>query len=331
MPGVEDLIPEHSLRNNGEGISSGTWFFIEACAGKRATLKLLLAALMLCSGCTPSGADTAPKRQPDWRTFRSIPSADHPIESRNSYRPQSNRFLVSDLKYETDSSLAGRLLGAVGLRIAFIDRHNGRWPIYESDNQPIKAIDLYTQPENWGTTSGICRVEKYQVSFSDDGTISSVSVTPRFAIEGPINSAQEFDSDREANLCKSVPASHAPSYFPADGALEAEALANLLVAAIDEAAQDGQLTYRLSCKSAFGGECLPGIRRYLGLLRLDRINETSRINCPYVTGPAEHCFTVKVDEGLIGPFPSYITVRGSTYMNHVKVFEVSIRQSSTIS
>jgi hypothetical protein len=292
---------------------------------------LAFIGILFCSSCLSVDADSTPHKTPDWRVYRSAPTQEHSREPLVNYRPSQGRFMFKDLKNENDVSLATRLLGAVGSRIEFIDRHWDRWQYYDGDDDPIEKLDLYSKPENWSSAFGICRVERYEISFSNTGGIESVTAKPRYGIEGPIFQKADFDWELSSDACGQVPRSHLPSYFPADDFLDAHDIAQILVVAIDEAAQPKKLTYKLSCNKFGGRECSPGIRTYLGRLRLDQIDEKTTINCAYTTAPEEHCFTVKVGGNRIGPFPKYITVRGSNYMSNVKVYSVEVREDTTIS
>lgn len=249
------------------------------------------------------------------------------------YAPTKGRFVFADLKYESDASLSQRLLGALSSRIVFIDRQKSRWRYYKSDNDPINRLTLFSQPEPWGSAFGLCRAERYEISFLGDGSIESVDVSPRYGVEGPIFQKQKNDSDwnkfRES-MCDEVLGSHTPTYFPVnDSVLDAKELAILLSLAVDEAGRDGNLSYDLSCKSFQGKECAKGIRQYISTLRLHEIDSVNKFNCTRARN--EDCFTVTVGEHQLGPYPKIITIKGTTYMNAFQVFSVSVIESFTMS
>ena len=271
--------------------------------------------------------------QPDWQKFRSVPSEQHVPEAPAGYTPTDGKFVFADLKYESGESLSRRLLGALASRIVFIDRQRDRWQYYQDDDEAIHEIELFSQPEPWGSAYGLCRIEKYEISFSEDGSISSVLVSPRYGVEGPIFQKSAFDWEEfRGPMCDEVPSSHTPSYFPtSESVLEAQDLAILLSIAIDEADRDEKLSYDLSCQSYRGEPCAEDIRRYLGGLRLHEIDSVSRLNCTRASAPEEDCFTVTVGEHELGPNPKYITIKGTTYMNEWEVHSVSVIESLTVS
>lgn len=269
--------------------------------------------------------------EPDWQAFRAVPAGDGVFQGVAGYGSAADRFSFRDLKREGDVSLARRLLGAVGERIAYIDRHKDRWQLYANDDAPVESVTLYSRPEAWGSAYGICRTEKYEIAFSADGSIDSVNVTPRFGVEGPIFQKDDFDWDHfYGAMCEKVPANHTPSYFPADDALEAQDLAIILSKAIFLAGQGGGLPFDLSCQSYNGSKCLSP-REFLAKLKLNEIDKTSGINCLFQEKPGDHCYTVTVGEGRLGAFPKELTVRGTTHMNEWRVYSVSIREGNTIS
>jgi hypothetical protein len=282
-------------------------------------------------GVSGSSSDSI-TNDPDWKSFRSTATNGGDFAGDVNYRPRPGSFLFRDLKNESDASLATRLLGEVGRRIVHIDRNRDRWQYYSSDDDPVESIALYSKPESWGSAYGICRSEKYEISFSGDGRIESVEVSPRYGVEGPIFQKYNFDWDFfRGRMCETVPGSHTPSYFPAENVLEAQDLAILLAKAIDLAGKNGKLSYNLTCQTYSGEACRPDIRAYLGKLSLKEIEKTSEITCPYAKGPGENCFTVTVGKGRLGPFPKMITIKGSTYMNDWKVHSVEVSEGFTVS
>ncbi|XAP79426.1 hypothetical protein ABC955_06520 [Citromicrobium bathyomarinum] len=270
---------------------------------------------------------------PDWKKFRSIPFDQDVPDAPAGYAPGDGKFLFSDLKYESDESLSRRLLGALASRIVFIDRQQDRWDYYQDDDEPIHQIELFSKPESWGSAYGLCRIEKYEISFSDDGKISSVVVSPRYGVEGPIFQKEGYDWDLfRGSMCESVLPSHTPSYFPAsESVLEAQDLSILLSIAIDQATRDGRLSYDLSCETYQGKACVDDSRRYLASLRLHDINSVNKLNCSRENSAEADCFTVTVGEHELGPYPKYITIKGTTYMNEWKVYSVSMVEGFTIS
>jgi hypothetical protein len=297
----------------------------------------------LCVACLLVGCSGEPSNElddkssayvePDWEKFRSVRFEQNTIEAPADYKPTEGRFLFADLKYESDDSLSRRLLGALASRIVFIDRQQERWRYYQSDDETIHEVELFSRPEPWGSAYGLCRIEKYEISFSDDGSISSVVVSPRYGVEGPIFQKDGFDWDEfRGSMCDVVPPSHTPSYFPvSESVLEAHDFAILLSIAIDQAGRDGKLSYDLSCQSYSGEGCVDDVRRYLAGLRLNEIDAVSRVNCSWASAPEEDCFTMTVGEHELGPYPKYLTIKGTTYMNDWKVHSVSVVEGFTVS
>ena len=295
-----------------------------------------LGILALCAGCgaQPVKFDWGKYQPPDWRKYQA-----RDIEPGNlvhspsdvSQRQDRGRVTFADLKNESDQSLAQRLLGAAGQRIAYIDRHRARWRFYQSDRDAAESIDLYTHPDALGSQYGLCGTEKYAITFDDSGHISTVSVTDRYGVEGAIFQKADFDWDRYNNvMCKSVPATHAPSYFAASDAESGLDLARILVAAIDLAHGSETLPYRLTCRG-YKQPCSGDIRKYIGDLRLEDIDAFDLSNCPLPGGPQALCYTVTTGEHRLGPFPKTITVKGSDYMNNVRVDSVDVNEGFTIS
>lgn len=302
----------------------------------RGLLPLWVAAFLIsCSYNSDEQLNEQPSNyvEPDWQKFRSEPFEQHALEAPLGYKPTEGKFVFGNLKYESDESLSRRLLGALASRIVFIDRRRDRWQYYQEDDEPIHEIELFSRPEPWGSAYGLCRIEKYDISFSDDGSISSVSVSPHYGVEGPIFQKDAFDWEEfRGPMCDDVPSSHTPSYFPVgESVLEAHNLAILLSIAIDQADSDEKLSYDLSCQSYSGEACAEDIRRYLGSLRLNEIDSVSKLSCTQASAPAEDCFTVTVGEHELGPYPKHITIKGTTYMNEWKVYSVSVVESFTIS
>jgi hypothetical protein len=301
---------------------------------QRVVISLLLFALCAVCGAKPTSFDWGKYQPPDWRKYQARefkPQDGFRSPSGTSQQPDRGRVTFADLKGESDQSLAQRLLGAVGQRIAYIDRHPNRWRYYQSDNDAAESIDLYTHPDALGSQYGLCGTEKYTVSFDDAGHVSSVSVEDRYGVEGPIFQKPDFDWDYYYKvMCKSVPASHAPSYFPASDGQPGLDAAMLLIPAIDLAHASGTLPYRLTCHG-YKQPCSGDIRKYVGDLRLEDIDKFDLSNCPLPGGPKEVCFTVETGEGRLGPFPKTITVKGSTYMNNPRVVSVDVDEGFTVS
>lgn len=302
-----------------------------------ATLYLLL----VCTACRPEGHaptkwDWSKYHVPDWRTYRARDAnlmAGTVVGPRAAQSVDSTPFTFHDLKTDTDQTLIQRLLGQVGERIAYVDRGKARWRYYRGENDPVEFIDLYTQPHAGGTQYGLCSAERYSVTFYR-GHIYKVSVAERFGIEGPIFQWPISDHDwsyYEDAMCKSVPLSHAPSYFPAPDVFTAQHVAMLLLPVIDLAGSPAPLPYRLTCRNADKRQCDDNVRRFLGALRLEDIDEFSLANCPLAIDLKSVCFTVKTGEGRLGPFPKWITVKGSTYMENIRVDSVEIDESFTMS
>lgn len=292
----------------------------------------VLCLTVACGDTTRSGLETNSQEyfEPSWEKFRSTPFSQRRPELPADYSPSAGRFVFADLKFESDESLSRRLLGELASRIVFIDRRVPRWQYYGSDSDPIHSVTLYSQPEPWGSAYGLCRIERYEVDFSDDGSVSSVDVSPRYGIEGPIFQKDNFDwDDFRGRMCDKVPANHTPSYFPvSDNVLDAHDLAILLSLAIDEAGRDGLLSYDLSCASYDGSECMSDVRDFLRDLRLHEINSVSARNC---IGDAYNCFNVTVGKSKLGPNPKHLTIKGTTYMNDWRVQSISIVEGYTIS
>jgi hypothetical protein len=300
---------------------------------QRHTIGLGVLALCASCGAKPTNFDWSRYQPPEWQKYQAQDVSNGKRAAPTVERlADRGRVTFRDLKTESDQSLAQRLLGAVGERIAYIDRHQERWRYYRGDNDAAEAVDLFTHPDALGSQYGLCGVEKYSVSFDDSGHISSVSADQRYGIEGPIFQKGNFDWERyEKVMCASVRASHAPSYFPASDSLVAQDVAMLLVPAIDLAASSEPLPYRLTCRDADNHPCRDDIRRYLGGLRLKDIDKFSLANCPLPRGPKAVCFTIETGNGQLGPFPKSITVKGSNYMNNVRVDSVDVDEGFTIS
>ncbi len=296
-------------------------------------------ASLICIACDSGrGAWNWQEYQPpDWRQYRAreanVPNVPpNPSPSRNGIG--GDRFTFGDLKSETDESLARRLLGEAGGRIAYIDRYWRRWNLYNGDDDGAERIDLYTRPYALGSQYGLCGVEKYSVEFDDEGRIRSVTVSQRYGVEGPIFQKSDFDWEHYSNvMCASVPATHAPSYFPATDSIMADRAAELLIVLFDLAASSEPLPFSLECRAwEERRDCGQGIREYLGQLRLEEIDEFSLVNCSLEdVSPHSVCFTITTGVHQIGPFPKHITVRGSTYMNNVRLDSVEVLESFTVS
>jgi hypothetical protein len=225
------------------------------------------------------------------------------------------------------------LLGENGKRIAYVDRQRDRWKYYLGDNDAIEEVDLYTHPDVLGSQYGLCGTEKYTFKFSDDGRISSVSMTERFGVEGDIFQKSNFDWNfYEHKMCADASAAHAPSYFPASDVFESQTISRLLVAVIDLSASTSKtLPFKLECRS-YDRRRSCNVREYLASIKLKDIDESSTINCP-ITPIRENqdCFTVKVGKNKLGAFPKYITITGSDYMNNVMIESVKVVESFTMS
>lgn len=301
---------------------------------QRVMIGLLLVALCVACGAKPTGFDWGKYQPPDWQKYQARnfkPQDGFRPPSGTSRQPDGARVTFADLKNESDQSLAQRLLGAVGKRIAYIDRHPNRWRYYQSDYDSPEPIELYTHPDALGSQYGLCGTEKYTIRFDDGGHVSSVSLEDRYGVEGAIFQKPDFDWDYYNNvMCKSVPASHAPSYFPAPDSSVAQDAAMLLIPAIDLARASGTLPYRLTCHG-YKQQCSGDIRKYIADLRLENIDKFDLSNCPLPGGPKEICFTVETGKGHLGPFPKTITVKGSTFMNNPRVDSVDVDEGFTIS
>lgn len=296
----------------------------------RPVLGCVLACLVFVSCRQSISNDNPVDFSPDWRTFRSTATEGGDVQRRDAGPRTDGLFTLGDLKKESDASLANRLLGQLGSRIVYIDRHRSRWRYYNGDSDTISHLTLFSRPQSWGSAFGICGTEKYEISFTESGEVESVQVTPRFGVEGPIFQRRDFDWDyARGRMCNDVPANHTPSYFPAPDAFAAHDLAILLSMAIDLAGQPGPLPFELSC-SGRGESCAPGLRQYLAELRLSDIDDTSQIGCTRIGDKREDCYTVTVGQGQLGPFPKRITIRGSTYMNDWKVRSVTVREGFTM-
>ena len=291
-------------------------------------------AVSLCGACgaKSTGFDWSKYQPPDWHRYQAqdVKSDGGPHATGVAEEPNAARFTFGDLKKESDQSLSRRLLGAAGQRIGYIDRHTNRWEYYRSDDHAVESIDLYTHPDALGSQYGLCGTEKYTIKFDEDGHISSVSVENRYGVEGSIFQRSDFNWEYYYSMCESAPASHAPSYFPASDSLAALDLAMLLIPAIDLAHNSGKLPYRLTCHG-YKQPCRGNIREYLGSLRLEDIDSFDLRNCPLPGGPKAVCFTIKTGDGQLGPFPKTITVKGSTYMNNVRVDSVDVEEGYTMS
>lgn len=305
-------------------------------------LRQLASCIFISVICMSCGARSAASawdhyQPPDWRRYRAenvdLPhSPPYPSSSQN-VPGREGRFRFADLRGESDDSLARRLLGEVGRRIAYIDRHRERWNLYQGDDDGVERLDLYTHPYALGSQFGLCGVERYSVEFDDQGRVESVAVSQRYGVEGPIFQKADFDWDHYYNvMCASAPATHAPSYFPATDALLADDAAELLIALFDLAGSPGTLPFSLECREWNRHACRGDVRAYLGTLRLHDIDEFSSANCPLGDVPPHSvCFTIIAGQHQIGPFPKYITVRGSTYRNDIRIDSVEVLESSTVS
>ena len=302
------------------------------------TIGLWLLAASTAGEATPQGFDWSGYEPPDWRLYQAkdASSLSHvPCGSGRGANARPDRTTFRDLKCESDESLARRLLGEAGERIAFVDRHKHRWYLYSAgDDAAAESIDLYTHPYPLGTQFGLCGVEKYSVKFGDDGRIKSVRVSQRYGVEGPIFQKSGYDWNQYRKvMCASAPAAHAPSYFPAKDSIEADDAAALLVVLFDLAASSGPLPFPLECRTWQGREaCSRDPRSFLGALRLNDIDELSLVNCRDTDDrPKSVCFTMTTGEFRLGHFPKYITVKGSTYLNKPRLDSVEVIESFTIS
>ncbi|HET9813008.1 MAG TPA: hypothetical protein VFP57_05050 [Sphingomicrobium sp.] len=303
----------------------------------RAAIGLLVIVLCASCGASQNKFDWAKYPMPDWRKYQASsvnPAAQDQNSSQLQQHSDLGRVTFGDLKSESDKSLAQRLLGEVGRRIAYIDRHRDRWRYYRSDGEAAESLDLYTHPDALGSQYGLCGTEKYFITFDDSGHISTVSVTQRYGVEGPIFqwpiSDQDWDNYYKI-MCASAAASHAPSYFPAPDSIAADNIASLLIPAIDLAASSKPLPYLMNCHMYDGSACRDDVRQYVGELHLDNIDELTLANCPLPGGPKAICFTIETGHGKLGPFPKMITVKGSTYMNKVRVDSVDVEEGFTVS
>lgn len=295
-------------------------------------IALTILSVLLWSCGQPKGSTNSEIPDPDWKLFQSSAVAESKFEGIPGYRPTEGKFLFRDLKAESDGDLSRRLLGAAGSRIAHVDRHKDRWQYYNDDGDAIESITLYTHPESWGSAYGICQTERYEIAFADDGMIQSISVDLRFGVEGPIFQKDNFDWDFYYDkMCEAVQANHTPSYFPAPDAVEAQDLAILLSKAIYDAGKAGPLPFRLSCVTKAVGQCPPETRSYLAQLRLAEIDETGEVNCDHADVAGQKCYTVVVGKNQLGPFPKWITIKGSTLDNRWLVYSVEVKDSFTIS
>lgn len=271
---------------------------------------------------------------PNWETYRAedqVPQRP-PLVSKASPPRDPGQFTFYDLKNEDDASLAVRLLGQNGKRITYIDRHPERWQYYSDDKAPIAIVDLYTHPSALGSQYGLCEVEKYSFRFDDYGKIESVDSGERFGIEGDIFQKKDFDWSKYKKMCDAAPASHAPSYFPAKDSIAAQDAALILATAIDViASSTAELPFRLTC-TRDKESCTSEVRTYLERVRLKDIDDFTVANCPvFGSKPEDVCFTIETGRNQLGPFPKYITVRGSTYMNNIRVDSIDVIESFTIS
>ena len=174
-------------------------------------------------------------------------------------------------------------------------------------------------PMRLARNTGFVELRSIRSASMTSGHVSTVSVEDRYGVEGAIFQKPDFDWDYYYKvMCKSVPASHAPSYFPASDSQTAQDAAMFLIPAIDLAHSSGTLPYRLACHG-YKQPCSGDIRKFIGDLRLEGIDKFDLSNCPLPAGPKEVCFTVETGEGRLGPFPKTITVKGSTFMNNPRV------------
>lgn len=57
----------------------------------------------------------------------------------------------------------------------------------------------------------------------------------------------------------------------------------------------------------------------------------SLANCPLQRGAEAVCFSIETGHSKLGPFPKTITVKGSTYMNKLRVNTMDVDEGFTIS
>lgn len=295
-------------------------------------LSLYALIAITCTSCDNQSASLGREahQSPDWRRYQAaavtLPTG--PNEPLRQYRPtQEDRFSFRDLKSESDESLARRLLGQAGRRIAYIDRHRERWRLYNGDDDGAESVDLYTHAFTWGTQYGLCVVERYAIEFDEGGRIESVNVSQRYGVEGPIFQTG-YDQEQRSRMCALAPPTHAPSYFPAPGSIAAYDAARLLIVVFDRAASPGPLSFPLRCRTQAGRDCAQNLRAFLGGTRLGDIDEFSHVNCPLRASPTGSvCFTIMMGRHRIGPFPNYITVRGSSVGDRIRIDSVEILES----
>src|SRR5947209_6889548 len=104
---------------------------------QRLIVGMCLLALCAACGAKPTEFDWNKYQPPDWRTYQARAVApDHTTPAGANFAAGRDAGTVTfhDLKTESDQSLARRLLGAVGQRIAYIDRHQDRWQYYREGN-----------------------------------------------------------------------------------------------------------------------------------------------------------------------------------------------------
>lgn len=299
-------------------------------------LSLHAVIAIMCTSCGDQSASLGREahQPPDWRRYQAaavtIPTGQS--EPLPQYQPaREDRFSFRDLKSESDESLARRMLGQAGRRIAYIDRHRERWRLYNGDDDGAESVDLYTRAFTWGTQFGLCVVERYAIEFDDGGRIESVNVNPRYGVEGPIFQTG-YDQEQHSRMCALAPPTHAPSYFPAPGSIVAFDAARLLTAVFDRAASPGPLSFPLQCRTEAGRDCAHSLRAFLGGTRLGDIDEFSQINCSLRSSPTGSvCFTIIMGRHRIGPFPKYITVRGSPVGDSIRIDSVEVLESFTMS
>ncbi len=273
-------------------------------------------------------------RPPRWQDYRAPALPAMPPAPTGSFRGSPARAVIvtfGDLKTESDASLARRLLGKVGARIAFIDRHRERWYLFKKPEEAAERLDLFTHPAPQGSSFGICGVEHTTIEFDEAGRIETVESRNRFGVEGPLFQKSDFDWDGYRRTCARAAPGHAPRYFPAPDSLVAQDVARLAIVVFERNASSAPLPFTQRCWAANDRPCVSSVRGYLGSLRLDRINEYSEINCRLGNKPpGSICFTIKVDEGRRGPFPKYITVTGSTYLHRLRIDSVEVFEYFTM-